>query len=312
MKSKLKISAAIAVLLSTSIVSSLAQYPGGAPGAGFNPATGLPFAQTGAAPGAPVMYDPTTGQPIAQAAPEWKDPNWKDPDITLTNVTFPSLAISEVATWLREKFKEQFDILLPAAASDSVIVNGQPVTIGWQKDWQSEPITLQLKNVTASEIFSAMNLVFENNRTPLRWELKVNGHRQIALLRVLADPMPMGAFGVPGIPDKQRRVYFVGNLIGDEKNGGMTMEQIINTNTDVWQMADASGGNIQFHKEAQLLVVSGTPNQIDFMEQTLKALEQKVNQGEIDQVHRSTMHQILKDFEQPAKEPKTNSASRPR
>jgi len=293
MKSNLKISAIIAVLFVASIASSLAQSMGGVPGA-------------------PQTFDPTTGQMIAPQAPEWKDPNWKDPDITLTNVTFDNLPISEVAHMLREQFKEQFDILLPSTTSDTVSVNGQSVTMGWQKDWQSEPIMLRLKNVTASEIFSAMNLVFENNRTPLRWELKVNGHRQIALLRVLMDPMPMGAFGVPGIPDKQRRVYFVGNLIGDEKNGGMTMEQIIKTITDVWQMADASGGNIQFHKEAQLLVVSGTPSQIDFMEQTLKALEQRVNQGDIDRVRRSTIQQVLKGMEQSVNEQKTNAASRGR
>src|SRR6185437_14197723 len=194
MKSKLKISAIIAVLFVASIASSLAQSMGGVPGA-------------------PQTFDPTTGQMIAPQAPEWKDPN-----ITLTNVTFDNLPISEVAHMLREQFKEQFDILLPSTTSDTVSVNGQSVTMGWQKDWQSEPIMLRLKNVTASEIFSAMNLVFENNRTPLRWELKVNGHRQIALLRVLADPVPQFPFaaGTGGVPEKQRRVYFVGNLIGDE------------------------------------------------------------------------------------------------
>jgi len=121
-----------------------------------------------------------------------------------------------------------------------------------------------------------MNLLFENNRTPLRWELKLNGHRQIALLRVLIDPTPQldQTAPLPG-QEKQRRVYFVGNLIGDDKMGGMSMEQIIKTVTDVWQMADASGGRIQFHKDAQLLVVTGTPQQIDFMEQTLKALTDK-------------------------------------
>jgi hypothetical protein len=55
------------------------------------------------------------------------------------------------------------------------------------------------------------------------------------------------------------------------------MEQIIKTVTDVWKMADVSGANIQFHKDAQLLVVRGTQSQIDFMEQTLTALQQKMN-----------------------------------
>jgi len=106
----------------------------------------------------------------------------------------------------------------------------------------------------------------------------LNGHRQIALLRVLIDPTPQVdmAAPMPGA-EKQRRIFFVGNLIGDEKDGGMSMEQIIKTVTDVWEMADVSGGNIKFHKDAQLLVVTGTAGQMDFMEQTLKALQQKVN-----------------------------------
>jgi len=219
--------------------------------------------------------DPATGLPTAPA-PEWKDANWKDPDITLTNVFYDNLPLSEVARLLSDQFKQQFDVLLPGNASSTTYMNGQMVAAGWQNEWRLEPITLRSKNVTASEIFAAMNLLFENNRTPLRWELKVNGHRQIALLRVLIEPTPQGnPFANSAAPEVQRRVYFVGNLIGDEKNGGMTMEQIIKTVTDVWKMADASSGNIQFHKEAQLLVVTGTPSQIDFMEQTLSGLKQR-------------------------------------
>jgi hypothetical protein len=154
-----------------------------------------------------------------------------------------------------------------------VYQNGQEVPADWEHYWQEELIQLRLKNVTASEVFNAMNLLFENNRTPLRWELKVNGHRQMALLRVLVDPTPKD--GLPSSPEVQRRVYFVGDLVGDEKNRGMTIEQIMKTITDVWQMTDSSGGNIQFHKEAQLLVVTGTPDQIAFMDQTLSALKQR-------------------------------------
>ena len=41
-------------------------------------------------------------------------------------------------------------------------------------------------------------------------------------------------------------------------------------------MAGATGGKIQFHKDAQLLVVSGSSSQIDFMGQTLDALRAKI------------------------------------
>jgi hypothetical protein len=235
-------------------------------------------------PGTTQQIDPTTGLPVS-SLPDWKDANWKDPDIVLTNVFYDGLALSEVAHSLSEQFKEQFDVLLPGDTAKVTSLNGQMVPASWETDWRAEPIQLRLKNVSASEIFNAMNLLFENNRTPLRWELKVNGHRQIALLRVLTEPNPQLPLGATAGVEVKRRVYFVGNLIGDEKTGGMSMEQIIKTITDVWGMADASGGNIQFHKEAQLLVVIGTPGQIDFMEQTLKALEEKRDLRRIELAH---------------------------
>jgi len=300
MKSKLKISAGI-LLIFISALGAQAQLggQGGIAPQQFDPATGLPLSRG-------LLVDPATGMPLAPAAPEWKDPNWKDPDITLTNVFYDSIPLSEVAKILSEQFKQQFDVLLPGDTSKFISLNGKAVASFWENDWRVDPVTLHLKNVTASEIFAAMNLLFENDRTPLRWELKVNGHRQIALLRVLVDPVPVPdpVPSPPPGPEAQRRVYFVGNLIADEKNGGMTMEQIIKTVTDVWQMANASGGNIQFHKDAQLLVVTGTPNQIDFMEQTLKALGQKV-----DRERNSSIRETLKAMEQKILKEKTNSGA---
>lgn len=207
------------------------------------------------------------GLPSESEQSDWIDPNWKDPDIVLTNVIFPGLPLREVVQDLRERFKEQFDVILP---DDSISVNyvgGAFVSAG------NTQIQLELRDVHASELFSAMNLLFFNNRTPLRWELKVVGHRQIALLRALEDLTVKYAPQAPGLPE--RRIYFVGDLIGDEKTGGMSMEQVIKTITDVWRMTDTSNGNIQFHEGAQLLIVSGTPIQIDFVDQTLKALRQK-------------------------------------
>ena len=128
------------------------------------------------------------------------------------------MPLSEVARHLRERFKDSFDVL----------ANGNG-----DIDPSAVMIRLQLKNVTASEVFNAMNLVFENDRTPLRWELKLNGKRPTALLRVLAEPgrknPPPAIDPTTGLPlppqETKRGVYFVGNLLGDEKYGGMTMEQ---------------------------------------------------------------------------------------
>jgi hypothetical protein len=197
------------------------------------------------------------------------DPNWKDPDIVLTNVYY-ELPLSEVVRHLRERFKDSFDVL----------ANGNG-----DIDPSAVMIRLQLKNVTASEVFNAMNLVFENDRTPLRWELKLNGKRPTALLRVLASPKypppaiidPTTGLPVPPpVPEPKRMVYFVGDLTGDAKSGGMTMEQIVKTVEEIWDMTYHEPGGVQFHKDAQLLIVSGTDDQIMFVQRTLAALRVKV------------------------------------
>ena len=72
-------------------------------------------------------------------------------------------------------------------------------------------------------------------------------------------------------------VLFVGNLLGDEKSGGMTMDQLVKTVSEVNEMSFGSGrGTLQFHKQTQLVIVNGTDEEIFFVENTLKALEQKV------------------------------------
>ncbi|HWD92815.1 MAG TPA: hypothetical protein VG938_10735 [Verrucomicrobiae bacterium] len=244
---------------------------------------GVAFAQnrgisSNGAPSSLPLIDPTTGLPQAPAIPEWKDADWRDPVNILTNVFYNGLPLSDIAKDLRDRFKGEFDILLPAPT------NGRPLQQG-DVDWSQINVELQLRDVTASEVFNAMNLLFEDNQTPLRWELKVNGHRELALLRVLAEPKEGPSPGA----EVQRRVYFLGNLIGDEKGGGMTMEQVVNDIHDVcdfgnmeetarvWETRDNSRGKIQYHIQSQLLVVTGTPSQIDFVEQTLKALQQKVD-----------------------------------
>jgi hypothetical protein len=136
--------------------------------------------------------------------------------------------------------------------------------------WVEILLNLQLKNVTASELFNAMNLIFQNDQTPLRWELKVIGNRQIALLRVLSLSF------APSKPvEPLRRVFFVGDLIGDEKRGALTIDRVVGILREVWETTETAGGQIQFHKEAQLVIVSGSKGQVDFVEQTLHALRLK-------------------------------------
>ena len=263
MKSKLHLQSLAAIFfLTVSLGASPVQKGPGAPPA-VDPNTGLPIT---------TMPHPGSGGALAvpqpQPASQWMDPNWKDPDIVLTNVYY-ELPLSEVVRDLRARFKDSFDVLMPV----NVDIN-----------WQSIMIRLQLKNVTASEVFNAMNLVFENDQTPLRWELKLNGKRPTALLRVLAEPGPKypppaiidPTTGLPVPPQETKRgVYFVGNLLGDEKSGGMTMEQLVQTLSEVQQMSFGSESGLQFHKQAQLVIVTGTDAEIEFIGNTLTALRQK-------------------------------------
>src|SRR5580698_2312093 len=150
----------------------------------------------------PNAIDPTTGLPLAAVPePQWIAPDWSDPDIILTNITYDGLPLSEVANLLRTSFKNQFDIL------------PMPTTFG--TNWGDTIIQLQLRNVRASDIFNAMNMVFENDHTPLRWQLMNDSHPMV-ILRVLPEGAPQPSPGT----EIHRSVYFIGNLIGDEKSGG--------------------------------------------------------------------------------------------
>jgi hypothetical protein len=221
----------------------------------MDPNTGLPA----------TPIDPATGLP---PEPAWIAPDWNDPGIILTNVSYDGLPLSEVVRHLRDSFKGTFNIL--------------PLPQAFEHDWGAEiPIHLQLKNVNAREIFNAMNLVFENDRTPIRWQLRNStGALPYAQLRVLpqAAPPPVAGGIGGGVLPPQRMVYFVGNLVGDEKTGGMTMDQVMDTITELWPKDFGKPQDvIQFHKEAQLLVVNGTPEEIAFVHQTLAALNEKVS-----------------------------------
>jgi len=213
----------------------------------------------------PPSIDPSTGLPLA---PVWIDPNWKDPDRVLPEVTYDGLPVGTVADHLRSEFKGAFDILIPGGWQD---LNNPDQTI----DSQQVTIRMQLKNVTASEVFNAMNLMFEAQNEPYRWELRLNGNRPTARFRFLPqflqNPSPP-----PHVLPKTRMVYFVGDLLDDAKTGGMTMERLVKIVSEVYQMSYGDPkGAIQFHKDAQLLVVTGTSDQTVFVQQTLSALRGK-------------------------------------
>src|SRR5437870_8446350 len=211
-------------------------------------------------PAAAPAIDPATGLPVSAEEP-WKDPNWKDPDKVLPEVNYDGLPLTEVVLHLRQEFKDAFDVLIPSEWQDP----GNPAR---SIDPNAATIKLRLKNVTASEVFNAMNLVFETENAPLRWKLMMNGNRPTVLLRLLPQLVP-GRPHQPSPEPPRRMIYFVGDLIGDQKAGGMKMAELVKTISDVYQMSYGEPkGVLQFHEAAQLLIVTGTPDQIQFIQQT--------------------------------------------
>jgi hypothetical protein len=81
-----------------------------------------------------------------------KTNEWKDPDKVASQVVYENLPLTEVVANLKELFNNEFDVLLPFGSQDT--------------RWSEVSIVLRLKNVKASEIFNAMNLVFESAKTP--------------------------------------------------------------------------------------------------------------------------------------------------
>lgn len=275
--SLLQIAVATAALV-LSLATTTAQPANRGAGSILDPRTGLPvtapapIAGLPGGPGAPAMIDPTTGLPLGPA-PErpWMDENWQDPKKSIEELNYDGLPLIEVAHDLEKQFTNSFDLLLPQAFEGTV---PQP-SPNESRDLLQTQIFLRMKHVRASEVFNAMNLMFENNRTPLRWELRVTDRRQMALLRVLDRPLlsPGAAAPQPMV----KRVYFVGELLGDGKSGGMTMPQVIDTVSSVYKMSYGKAPTgIQFHTDAQLLIFNGTVDQLNLIEQTLEGLKQKV------------------------------------
>ncbi|MGA2053504.1 MAG: hypothetical protein ABSH19_09345 [Opitutales bacterium] len=191
------------------------------------------------------------------------------PSKILPEVNYDGLPLSEVVKRLQDTFGDGFDVVLPThwEGDGDVIL---------PKNWLDTPITLQLKNVTAVEIFTAMNLYFQVNETPVQWELTANGSRPVAVLHVTVPPPPPAQ----GDEDLTRRhVFFVGDLIGNDKVPGMNMDDVVRTVNELYIMSFNQPPDkvIQASKEAQLIVVTGTEAELSFVDQTLQSLQQKVN-----------------------------------
>ena len=101
-------------------------------------------------------------------------------------------------------------------------------------------------------MFRAMNLEFEAENTPVRWELKMNGDRRLALLRVIPALIPSAARDSvpPPVYEKKQTVSFVGDLAD-------SIPELFRTVLSVYDLAYDSpanrvswSGELQYHEGA--------------------------------------------------------------
>jgi hypothetical protein len=166
---------------------------------------------------------------------------------------------------LRKQTQDGFDVLLPNPGPDPTPsapidpTTGQPPPGPEPVGWSDEIIRFSLKNVTVCEIFNAMNLQFQLNKRPLRWDLALNGTRPIEVLRVLDRPEP-GLTPVAAREERIRTVIYVGDMLEKHSPAGMTLEGLRAT---LLKVDSTTGGGqlplvLSTFEPGDLLVVQGT------------------------------------------------------
>ena len=215
--------------------------------------------------------------PAPHAPPPTKlvvPPEWKV-DAPAHDYTFDGLPLSEVTLSLQEQTKHQFDVLIPHGVFLHMPPpGGAPTEPENPSDF---PIKLRLKDVSIIEVFQAMNMLFEIEKCPCRWELIMNGHRPVAVLRPPEiEPPP----AVPAAADSVgHTVAYVGNLLGTPDVGRTSPDALCETleQTAKQTFPNSSTIKVQFHRGAELVVLSGTDEELRVMNDVLRALKERVN-----------------------------------
>ena len=219
---------------------------------------------------APLPAQPA-GNTNAAATFEWKHADWKDPDQTIAELTYDNLPLAEVVHLLKSRFTNYFDVVMPESFSttpSALAPDGRTIPAE-ATEVSSISVKLQLKNVTASEIFNALNLKFDLDKLPLRWELLVNGRRPTAVLRVLEVPRTESV--TKPSETRSRAVFYVGDAVDSR----MPIDKVLGTIAEIADRSKHADFQISIHKDAELIVVSGTREDVDLIRETLAALKQK-------------------------------------
>ena len=226
----------------------------------------------------------------ADEATSWR--GWEHPMKRMPEVDFDVVPLSEVVEFLQEAYDHQFDAIVPEgrifdepATLDPSTGLPLPAPAPSHIETGDQLIDLKLRNVTATEVFKAMNLLFEEQRNQLQWDLVMNGERSTAVLRVLDYPVKPEK--PPPPPPRKQAIFFVGDLIGPENPNDLTMESLREVIVEVWfntpKVNEASREEtpaINYHEKAELLIMLGTEDEINSVTQTLKALKDRAEWNE--------------------------------
>jgi len=187
-------------------------------------------------------------------------------------VTFDLVPLGDTAHKILQLFTNQFDLVMPA--------DPDPNTIN---------VKLELKNVNAIEIFNAMNIYFETGNIAAHWKLILNGSRPTAILEMKPPPV---AAPPPAEPEKKHTVYSIAEILYMDNKPDKRADWITKSLSDVLDgirkpdrsPANTPGGpEIKIHKEAGLLIFTGTAEETELVFHTLDALKQTETQ---DILHR--------------------------
>ncbi|HOX59091.1 MAG TPA: hypothetical protein P5205_11165 [Candidatus Paceibacterota bacterium] len=224
-----------------------------------------------------------TALPASQTPPPTKlvvPPEWAERvEAAPQEYRYDGLPLAEVVVHLQEQCKHRFDVLMPE------YISIEPVGPGGSAE-AFEPgalaIKLRLKDARIVEVFQAMNMLFELEGAPARWELVMNGHRPVAVLRPLpikAPPADPARSLVAGASARavSRSVIFVGDLLGGTGVSAMKPDALCRTlvETATETLGPSDSRKIQYHAGAELLVLSGTDEDLRFMKDVLEALKEK-------------------------------------
>lgn len=199
---------------------------------------------------------------------------WNGPDALFPRFDIPAIPLPEMEDFFNDRFQYQVDVLVPNS-------------VRLLRDTSNgNRITMHLRNVNAQQVFNAMNLLFDAEKIPAHWDLVMNGSRPTVVLQVRQDLANRESHKVETDQNRKtaqqpmvRQIFYVGDLVTQSDLPGMTIEEIARSIARTYELGNFEsplGSNaIQCHREAEILVVMGTPEEILFVQEAIKALREK-------------------------------------